>query len=86
MRKMSIVNRLFLDHPASVDETYREHLGAASGYGTRLILAGLACFIHGLLPCCFTRTASDQIRMLNRDMDSRRAGRPAVDLGASAVG
>jgi hypothetical protein len=86
MRKMSIVNRLFLDHPASVDETYLEHLSTASGFGGRLILAGLACFLHGLLPCCFTRTASDQIRTLNRDMDSRRAARPAVDLGTGAVG
>lgn len=81
---MSIVNRLFLDHPASVDETYLEHMSTASGFGGRLILAGLACFVHAALPCCFTRTASNQIRALNHEMDSRR--RPSIDLGAGAIG
>jgi hypothetical protein len=81
---MSIVNRLFLDHPASVEETYLEHLSSASGFGGRLILAGLACFLHGLLPCCFTRTASNQIRTLSQEMDSRRPD--SVDLGAGAIG
>jgi hypothetical protein len=80
---MSIVNRLFLDHPASVDETYLEHLSTASAFGGRLVIAGLTCFVHALLPCCFTRTASNQIRTLVQEMDSRRR---AVDLGVNVIG
>lgn len=83
---MSMVDRLFLDHPAALDETYGEHLATASGFGARLVLAGLACFIHGLLPRCFSHTASDEIRALSREMESRRADRPAADLGAGAIG
>ena len=82
---MSMVDRLFLEHPASVDETYSQHLATASGFGGRMILAGLACMVHGLLPCLFSHTASDQIRALTREMDSRRAHRPAADLGTGAV-
>ena len=37
---------LFTDHPASVDETYGEHLVMASSFGSRLLLAGLACMVH----------------------------------------
>jgi hypothetical protein len=72
---MSMVERLFLEHPASVDETYLEHFATASGFGWRMVLAGLACFVHGALPCCFSHTASDQIRALNREMEARRTGR-----------
>ena len=38
---------LFTDHPASVGETYAQHLGSASFFGSRMILAGLACMLHG---------------------------------------
>jgi hypothetical protein len=68
-----------------VSESYGQHLATASGFGGRMILAGLACLIHGLLPCCFSHTASDQIRALNREVESRRAQRPAVELGAGVV-
>ena len=81
---MSVVKQLFLDHPASVDESYVEHLGAASGFGGRLILAGLACCIHGLVPGVFACTASDQVRALHRQMEDRRAQRPAPASGALA--
>lgn len=83
--KMTIADRLFLDHPASVNETYGQHLATASGFGGRMILAGFACLIHGLLPCCFGHTASDQIRTLHREMESRRGHRPAIDLDAGVV-
>lgn len=82
---MSMVDRLFLEHPASVDETYAQHLATATGFGGRMVLAGLACMIHGLLPCLFGHTASDQIRVLHREMESRRAHRSAGNLGTGVA-
>ncbi|HEY1415871.1 MAG TPA: DUF6356 family protein [Caulobacteraceae bacterium] len=82
---MSFADRVFLDHPASVNETYAQHLATASGFGGRMILAGFACLFHGLLPCCFSHAASDQIRALNLEMGSRRGQRPAVELGAGVA-
>ena len=32
---------LFTDHPASVGETYGEHLAVAGGFGLRMILGGI---------------------------------------------
>lgn len=74
------LHRLFNDHPATVGESYGEHLAAASGFGMRMVLAGMACLIHGLLPFLFTRTGSDAIRELHTRMvtNRRRAPDPAA--------
>ena len=45
-----MLRRLFLDHPASVGETYRQHLGVAGRFGWRLTRGGLACMAHAILP------------------------------------
>lgn len=55
----------FTEHPASVGETYFEHLRHAAGFSIRMIAGGLACLVHALLPCVFTRTGSNVIRNLN---------------------
>ena len=66
----------FLAHPASVGESYPEHLAVAGRFGSRLILAGLACLVHGLPPFLFTRTGSRMVAELHAQMTSgRRAGR-----------
>jgi hypothetical protein len=71
---------LFNAHPASVGESYGEHLVMASGFGMRLVLAGLACLVHGLLPFLFVRTGSDAIRDLHTRMVTNR--RRAAEAGA----
>jgi hypothetical protein len=62
----------FTDHPASVGETYLEHMWTAAGFGTRLILAGAACLVHSLLPFLFKTTASRQIASLHSRMIANR--------------
>jgi len=75
---------LFTDHPASVGETYFQHMGAASSFGSRMILAGLACMVHGLLPFLFTKTGSHTVELLYQHMVVRRRQAP-VALPAKAV-
>ena len=58
----------FIEHPASVGETYGEHLLAASDFGVSMILGGLACLVHGLLPFLFLRTGSSTIARLHERM------------------
>jgi hypothetical protein len=60
--------RAFSDHPASVGETYGQHMGVAFGFGARLIVAGCACLLHGLLPFLFVRTGSATVRALHDEM------------------
>jgi len=67
--------RPFTEHPASVGETYTEHMQVAAGFGLRLFLASLACFVHALLPFLFERTGSTAIQSLHGSMVMSRLRR-----------
>jgi len=64
--------KLFIDHPATVDETYGEHMGMAFSFGFRMVWAGLACLMHGLVPGLFVKTGSNMIRELHVEMVTNR--------------
>lgn len=69
-------NRLltpFTAHPASVDETYGEHFLFASRFGLKLIGAGMAACLHGLLPFVFKTTASRTVQEMARKTSARAA-------------
>ena len=77
--------RRFTDHPATVNETYFQHMGMAFGFGGRMLLGSLACFVHGFFPwLCLTR-GSDTIRALHHRMVTHRTASPASPVGATAV-
>ena len=67
-----MLQRVFLEHPATVNETYFEHLGRAWGFAGRLAIAAFMCFVHGLLPCCFTTSASQSVNRLHEIMVTHR--------------
>lgn len=53
-----MIDRMFLAHPASVDESYGEHALFASRFALRLFAAAGAAAIHAVIPCLFEKTAS----------------------------
>jgi hypothetical protein len=65
-------SRPFTEHPASVGETYAEHLVRAVYFGTRMVLAGLACLVHAFLPFLCVRTGSRTITELHDLMVANR--------------
>lgn len=62
--KVLWLSKLFREHPASVGETYEEHLVSAFRFGGILLLAGFACLLHGVLPWLCKTRASDTVRVL----------------------
>ncbi|MEP1353037.1 MAG: DUF6356 family protein [Tateyamaria sp.] len=66
-----MIERVFLNHPRQVDETYVEHAVFASGFAFRLFLAGGAALVHAIIPCMFEKTASRMIA----DMYARTSNR-----------
>jgi len=72
--------RAFTEHPASVGESYGEHLGRALCFGSRMIFAGIACMVHGVLPFLFVRTGSRAISELNERLvvNRRRVPLPSI--------
>jgi hypothetical protein len=64
--------RLFIDHPASVRETYGQHFANAMGFGLRMIWGGLVCFVHALIPGVCCTKASEMIGELHDRMITNR--------------
>jgi hypothetical protein len=70
-----VVNRLFLDHPRSVGESYLEHQRHAFGFGMTLLGAALACLVHAMVPALFVRTGSETVTRLHDRMVVHRTAR-----------
>ena len=83
---MTGIGRLFHDHPATVGETYLEHLETASFFGSRMIVAGCACMLHGVFPFLFVTTGSKTVKHLHERMITHRtrvkAAPELIDQGA----
>jgi hypothetical protein len=84
------LRHLFTDHPASVGETYFQHLGVASGFAIRMFAGAAACFLHALFPFAFRNTGSECIASLHEKMVQHRrrahsSPPPAAARGASAI-
>lgn len=75
----------FTEHPASVDETYAEHMTVALSFSGRLFAAGAACLIHAFLPFLFLKTGSGIIDELHRRMVTQRRIQPEGRLAAKAA-
>ena len=69
--KMTAFVRLFSDHPASVDETYFEHMAFAGRFSGKLFLAGFMALVHALLPFLFEKSASGIVRELYEKTSGR---------------
>lgn len=59
------------DHLHSVNESYFQHMAFATGFGVRLIGAGLAAIAHGLCPAVFQYTGSTTVKALYEKLMKR---------------
>ena len=71
-----MLERWFVEHPRSVGETYFEHLRAASFFGISMVVGGLGCLVHALLPNLFATTGSRTVKRLHERMVVARVRRP----------
>ena len=75
-----MIDTLFLRHPRSVGESYREHQVVALTFAGELVAASLACGVHAIVPALFTRSASRAIERLHTRRVLHRSsttGKPA---------
>ena len=70
---MQLIQRLSREHPESLGKPYLEHLFQASYFGVRMLVAGLACLVHAVLPCLFKTTGPAAISELHTKMLVKRA-------------
>ena len=79
-----MLRSLFTEHPASVDETYSEHMGVAFSFASRMFLGSLACLVHAFLPFLCVKTGSETISELNERMVAHRQRHEPGHLTAAA--
>jgi hypothetical protein len=72
------MKHLFTEHPASVNETYLQHLRSAWSFAWQMVLGALNCFIHGLVPFLFEKSGSGRIAHLHDRMIIHRSRPPTV--------
>lgn len=70
--------RLFIDHPASVDESYFEHMFASLKTAGKLGRAAAACVVHAMVPGLCKTTGSTAILKLHAEVMPRRFEQPTL--------
>ncbi|WP_299175643.1 DUF6356 family protein [uncultured Brevundimonas sp.] len=70
-RNSTAFDRLFLDHPRDVEETYLQHMAASAAFGFGLLRLAGAAFIHALIPGLHKTTVSTAVRVMAQDMGGR---------------
>ncbi|WP_044042970.1 DUF6356 family protein [Octadecabacter antarcticus] len=69
--RTSLIDRWFLAHPATVDETYFQHMRFAGGFAFWLMVAGGAALVHSVIPALCETTAGRILGKLTARMNAR---------------
>jgi Family of unknown function (DUF6356) len=80
------LHRLFTEHPDSVGESYVQHFVAAGAFGLRMVLGGVACLVHALLPFLFQQTGSNCVTDLHQRMVARQRKPMPSGLASRTIG
>jgi hypothetical protein len=67
-----MIAKLFTDHPRTIGETYGQHARTALSFGWRMVVGGLACMVHAVVPGLFVKSASRIVVQLNAEMRGRK--------------
>lgn len=72
--------RMFVEHPASVGESYFEHMGVAASFGGAMFLGAIACFVHAIFPGICVKTGSSVVTTLHHRMVTHRTNTARVPV------
>lgn len=67
----NIFAKVFLDHPATVNESYFGHMRFAFSFAFWLSVAALAAIVHALIPALCETTASRILMRLHAKITDR---------------
>lgn len=70
---MQAIRKMFTEHPASVGESYFEHMRFAAGFSALLFAAAGAALVHAFAPALFEKTASGIVKRLYARISGRGA-------------
>jgi hypothetical protein len=67
-----MLRKLFLDHPASVGESYAQHFGVATRFGVILLWGGVRAVLHGFVPALCKTSGSETVVKLHEELIAKR--------------
>jgi hypothetical protein len=70
--RMSLIDRWFLAHPRGVGESYWEHALVAGRFGSTMVVGGVCCLVHAVVPALFPHSASERVKQLYLRMKARQ--------------
>ncbi|MGI4879105.1 MAG: DUF6356 family protein [Janthinobacterium lividum] len=73
-----MIQRLMIDHPRSVGESYFEHMRASLKVAGKLAAAAGGCIVHAIVPGLCTKTGSNAILKLHAEIYPRRFDQPTL--------
>ncbi len=59
------MSKKFTEHPATVDETYFEHMAFAAGMSKKLLKAAWCCAVHAVMPWRHCTSGSTAIKEMH---------------------
>lgn len=77
---MTKLRSLFTDHPATVGETYSQHLICAAGFSVQMMIGAICCLAHAIFPFLCQTTGSGKIERLYSTMVTNRQRVGRVDF------
>ncbi|WP_182911873.1 DUF6356 family protein [Sphingomonas cavernae] len=80
-----MLRKLFLEHPEEVGESYGEHFRAAGGFGVAMIVGGVACVLHAIVPRMFVTTGSGTVKRLYDLMVAKRAAKREANIEMRSI-
>ncbi|WP_174280411.1 DUF6356 family protein [Sphingomonas bacterium] len=80
-----MIRRLFADHPASVGETYAQHMAVAARFGVRMIAGGVGAMVHAIVPAWCQTTGSRTVAALHAEMVAKRRAAHAAQTQMRTV-
>ena len=66
-----MIDKIFLEHPRNVGQSYMEHQGFALAMSARLFVAAFASLIHAFIPALFTTTGSNIVYQIHSTIRGR---------------
>ncbi len=68
-----MIERVFLRHPRTVDESYFEHMKFALWFAVTLGAAAIAALVHAFVPALFEKTAGSLINRMHHRIHNRQS-------------
>jgi hypothetical protein len=67
-----LIDKIFLEHPRSVNMNYFQHCCFSFCIGNYFLLGSIQAYIHGVIPCMFKTSSGDSALHISEIINSHK--------------